>query len=198
LREIIVDDSLGIAVELERDLQYLVDTYECEWAGVVRSPERQAQFQQFAQALAAPEKEPRSRGGRSWARLAKVAEVPPNGGISARFGDTEIAIFNFAAKGEWFATENLCPHKQQMVLARGILGDAAGRPKVACPLHKNTFDLKSGACLNGDLRAIATFAVKVEGDDVWVELPAAEELRRKPAAALAPESAPVRQPQLIA
>ena len=198
LREIIVDDSLGIAVELERDLQYLVDTYECEWAGVVRSPERQAQFQQFAQALAAPEKEPRSRGGRSWVRLAKVAEVPPNGGISARFGDTEIAIFNFAAKGEWFATENLCPHKQQMVLARGILGDAAGRPKVACPLHKNTFDLKSGACLNGDLRAIATFAVKVEGDDVWVELPAAEELRRKPAAALAPESAPVRQPQLIA
>jgi hypothetical protein len=84
-----------------------------------------------------------------------------------------------------------------MVLARGILGDAAGKPKVACPLHKNAFDLQSGACLTGDLRAIATFSVKIEGDDVWVELPPAEELRRKPAAAHAQENSPARQPQPI-
>jgi hypothetical protein len=67
-----------------------------------------------------------------------------------------------------------------MVLARGIVGDTNGKPKVACPLHKNTFDLRSGACLNGDLPAIATFAVKIEGDDVLVELPPAGELRTSP------------------
>jgi NAD(P)H-dependent nitrite reductase large subunit/NAD(P)H-dependent nitrite reductase small subunit len=172
LREIIVDDALGIAADLERDLQYLVDTFECEWTGVLRSPERRAQFTRYAKtALPAP-----AADERSWVALAKVSEVPRDGGIAARYGKTEIAIFNFATRGEWFASQNLCPHKRQMVLARGILGDMASKPKVACPLHKNTFDLRSGACLNGDLPALTTFPVKVEGDDVLVYLPPADSL----------------------
>ncbi len=173
LREIIVDDSLGIAADLERDLQYLVDTFECEWAGVVRNPERRAQFRQYARGAGLPEKA--AVDGRAWVRLAKVSEVPRDGGIAARYGQREIAIFNFASRGEWFATENLCPHKHQMVLARGILGEKGGRPKVACPLHKNTFDLATGSCLGGDLASIATFPVKLVGDDVFVELPARDE-----------------------
>ena len=60
-----------------------------------------------------------------------------------------------------------------MVLARGIVGDQAGAPKVACPLHKKTFDLRTGACLSGDALEIATFPVRVEGDEVLVELPPA-------------------------
>jgi nitrite reductase/ring-hydroxylating ferredoxin subunit len=64
-----------------------------------------------------------------------------------------------------------------MVLARGIVGDAAGTPKVACPLHKRTFALTSGACLSSDAPDIVTFPVRIEGDDVYVELPPASELR---------------------
>jgi nitrite reductase/ring-hydroxylating ferredoxin subunit len=64
-----------------------------------------------------------------------------------------------------------------MVLARGILGDQSGAPKVACPLHKKTFDLTNGSCLSGDDLSIATFAVRIEDDDVFVELPPIEELR---------------------
>jgi nitrite reductase (NADH) large subunit len=173
LREIIVNDSLGIAADLERDLQSLVDTFECEWAGVVRSPERRAQFQQYARGGSQPANV--GSHGRAWVRLAKVSEVPRDGGIAARYGEREIAIFNFASRGEWFATENLCPHKGQPVLARGILGEKGELPKVACPLHKNTFDLRTGACLGGDLAGIATFPVKIEGDDVLVELAALDE-----------------------
>jgi hypothetical protein len=62
-----------------------------------------------------------------------------------------------------------------MVLARGIVGDQAGTPKVACPMHKKTFDLESGACLSGEDLSIATFPVRIDGDDVWVELPPAEQ-----------------------
>ena len=43
-------------------------------------------------------------------------------------------------------------------------------------MHKKTFDLASGACLSGDALSIATYPVRVEGDDVWVELPSAEEV----------------------
>lgn len=173
LREIIVADALGIAADLERDLQYLVDTYECEWTGVLRDPKRRALFHQHARSQSSPLP---GLAQRAWVRLASVAEVPPDTGIAARYGKTEIAIFNFASRGQWFASQNLCPHRRQMVLARGILGDMAGKPKVACPLHKNTFDLETGACLSGDLPAVATFPVKIEGDEVWAYLPPPEEL----------------------
>jgi NAD(P)H-dependent nitrite reductase small subunit len=105
-----------------------------------------------------------------------VGDVPPDGGIAVRHGAAQVAVFNFASRGEWYATQNQCPHRRQMVLARGIVGDQAGTPKVACPLHKKTFDLKSGACLSGDPLEIAIFPVRVEGGDVWVELPPVDEI----------------------
>ena len=70
----------------------------------------------------------------------------------------------------------MCPHKKAFVLSRGILGDAAGEPKVACPLHKKTFSLDSGESLQGEEYRIRTFPVKVEGDEVLLELPPAEVL----------------------
>ena len=47
LREVIIEDKLGICQELEERLQYLVDTYECEWAEVVNDPEKRRMFRQF-------------------------------------------------------------------------------------------------------------------------------------------------------
>jgi NAD(P)H-dependent nitrite reductase small subunit len=121
------------------------------------------------------------RGDGRWVRVASVSDVPRDGGIAVRHGRAQIALFHFESRGEWFATQNLCPHRQEMVLARGILGDQAGTPKVACPLHKKTFDLQSGACLSDEGLEIATYPVRVERDDVWVELPVAEELVAAPA-----------------
>ena len=102
--------------------------------------------------------------------MASVEEVPRDGGIAIRCGDTQIAIFHFASRGAWYATQNLCPHKREMVLARGIVGDDRGIPKVACPLHKNTYDLESGACLSGDVPPIATYPVRVDRGRVFVQL----------------------------
>ena len=48
LRDVIINDRLGIAEELERQLQSLVDSYECEWKAVVNDPEKRRFFQQFA------------------------------------------------------------------------------------------------------------------------------------------------------
>jgi hypothetical protein len=42
-------------------------------------------------------------------------------------------------------------------------------------MHKKTFDLESGACLSGEDLSIATFPVRIDGDEVWVELPPAEQ-----------------------
>ena len=47
LRDVIINDRLGICDELERQMQFLVDTYQCEWKAVVNDPEKRRLFQQF-------------------------------------------------------------------------------------------------------------------------------------------------------
>ena len=47
LREVVVEDKLGIAGELEAMLQHLVDTYQCEWKMVVEDPVKRQRFRQF-------------------------------------------------------------------------------------------------------------------------------------------------------
>jgi NAD(P)H-dependent nitrite reductase small subunit len=107
----------------------------------------------------------------SWVRLGRVESFPKDGGRALRYGGSQIAVFNFESRGEWYATQNKCPHMQDMVLARGLIGDQQGVPKVACPLHKKNFSLEDGQCLSDDEYRIRTFPVKVEDGWVFVELP---------------------------
>jgi len=50
LRNVVVNDSLGIATELEKEMQALVDSYKCEWKEVVESPELRKRFSHFVNA----------------------------------------------------------------------------------------------------------------------------------------------------
>jgi nitrite reductase (NADH) large subunit len=47
LKKVIIEDSLGIAAELEADMQHIVDTYECEWKATLASPKRLKLFRAF-------------------------------------------------------------------------------------------------------------------------------------------------------
>jgi nitrite reductase (NADH) large subunit len=47
LRQVVVDDVLGIAAELEADMQRVVDTYECEWKGTLADPAKLRRFRPF-------------------------------------------------------------------------------------------------------------------------------------------------------
>jgi nitrite reductase/ring-hydroxylating ferredoxin subunit len=75
------------------------------------------------------------------------------------------------------------------VLGRGIVGDAGGRAKVACPLHKKTFDLATGAGLSDPEYAIATFSVRARDGKLYVELPPAAALVSSVGAGCAPSCA---------
>lgn len=88
---------------------------------------------------------------------------------------TQLAVFNNERRGEWYCTQNMCPHKQAFVLSQGLIGEASGVMKVACPIHKKKFNLEDGAEIGGDLKLLS-FPIKIEGDDVMVELPAPEEI----------------------
>ncbi len=103
-----------------------------------------------------------------WFRAARVEEFPENGGACVRYKDLQIAVFNFSRRNEWYACQNLCPHKMQMILARGMIGSINGEPKVACPFHKKTFSLKTGECLNAEECSISVFPVRIEDGFVHI------------------------------
>jgi nitrite reductase (NADH) small subunit len=105
---------------------------------------------------------------KKWFKAVRIEEIPENSGVTLKYGDKQIALFNFTDKGKWYATQNLCPHKFEMALSRGIIGDAKGEPKVACPFHKKTFSLQSGECLSGDSYKIETYPVKIEDGFVFI------------------------------
>ena len=48
LRDVIIEDSLGICDELDKQMQHLVDTYHCEWKDAIEDPEKLKRFRHFS------------------------------------------------------------------------------------------------------------------------------------------------------
>lgn len=103
-----------------------------------------------------------------WFKAARVSDFPENGGACVRYQGQQIAVFNFSRRSEWYACQNMCPHKMQMALSRGMIGSHENEPKVACPFHKKTFSLKTGECLNAEEQTIKVYPVKIEEGYVYI------------------------------
>ena len=103
-----------------------------------------------------------------WFKVAREDDFPENGGACVKYKEEQIAVFHFQRRNEWYACQNLCPHKKQMALSRGLTGSQEGEPKVACPFHKKTFSLTNGNCLNAEEESISVFPVKVEDGFVYI------------------------------
>ena len=104
----------------------------------------------------------------TWFLACRVEEMPANGGVCVKYKEMQIALFHFTRLNEWYATQNECPHRNQMALSRGMIGSQGDVPKVACPFHKRTFSLKTGECLSGEDCAIKTYDVKIEDGKVFI------------------------------
>jgi len=50
LKNVVINDSLGIADQLEEEMQLLVDSFHCEWKEVVNNPELRSRFTHFVNA----------------------------------------------------------------------------------------------------------------------------------------------------
>ncbi|WP_249677057.1 nitrite reductase large subunit NirB [Pseudomonas abieticivorans] len=47
LKQVVIEDSLGLGAELEAQMQLVVDRYECEWANALKDPEKLKRFRTF-------------------------------------------------------------------------------------------------------------------------------------------------------
>ena len=157
LREVIIDDSLGIADELEQEMQRVVDTYQCEWQTTLQDPGRLAQFRTLDAAPVATKR---------WQAVCTLDEIPEEAGIGARLGGEHIALFRFGKAV--YALEDREPGGSVSVLSRGILGDAGGEPVVISPLYKTRIRLRDGRQVDTGEVAVRAWPVKVDGDRVLV------------------------------
>jgi len=107
-----------------------------------------------------------------WTLVGDIGQFPENCGMGVKLDGKQYAVFNFTSLGKWYATQNMCPHKKEMALARGLIGNAGDIPKVACAMHKNSFSLETGKCINNEsLEPIEVFPVKVENNKIFIGLP---------------------------
>ena len=88
-------------------------------------------------------------------------------GVAALVHGQAVAIFRFDEETV-YALANHDPFAKQSVLARGIVGQRAGVPFVASPVHKHAFDLRTGQCLDHAHVSVAAYDVKVVEGVVFV------------------------------
>lgn len=154
LREVILEDKLGICADLEKQMQELVGTFFCEWTETINDPEKRKAFQQFANTT--EKKEPaiekvserdQSRPaywakesalndfkGTKWSSLtwqpvveaSKFVDVETGSSQTVLRGDTQLAVFKL--KGKYYATQQMCPHRRAFGLSDGLIGETGGTP----------------------------------------------------------------------
>jgi nitrite reductase (NADH) small subunit len=98
-----------------------------------------------------------------WVRVARVAELPPGACGEFVAGDQIVAVFNVG--GTLHALDGICPH-QGGPLGKGVLSGST----ITCPWHGFQFDVTTGQHLASRSLVHPRVPVKVEGDDVLVEV----------------------------
>ncbi|KAK1247594.1 hypothetical protein MKX07_002503 [Trichoderma sp. CBMAI-0711] len=153
IKEVIVDDKLGICADLEKEMEVLVGSYHCEWTNVVSSQERRKAFRQFAntdetqvvseQVTERAQKRPvdwpedisplhfslqniAKDAKWDWQMVCKLSEL--NRQIDAPTSVTvkygEVQLAVWNIPGRGLrASQNMCPHKKAFVLADGLIGE---------------------------------------------------------------------------
>jgi 3-phenylpropionate/trans-cinnamate dioxygenase ferredoxin subunit len=100
-------------------------------------------------------------------RLASLAELEPKTALRVELDDDAAVALIRADDGGVYAVKDECTH-EEWPLSDGWVEDT----EIECSLHGSRFDLRTG---NPDvppaLVPVRTYPVKVDGDDVLVDLP---------------------------
>lgn len=99
-----------------------------------------------------------------WKKLCALDDIPRLGSRVVKSPKGDIAVFR-TADDDIFALHDKCPHKGGQ-LSQGMI---AGKV-VTCPMHSWKIQLESGEAVAPDHGCAKSFAVKLEGETVWISL----------------------------
>jgi 3-phenylpropionate/trans-cinnamate dioxygenase ferredoxin subunit len=97
-------------------------------------------------------------------RVCGLADLPEEGAIGIDVAGEPVALIR--AEGEVYALRDVCSHAE-VALSEGEIYDHT----VECWLHGSCFDLRTGQPTGPPAtEPVATYQVKIQGDDVYVSL----------------------------
>ena len=99
-----------------------------------------------------------------WLDIGILSDIPKQGARVVRTAAGDIAVFR-TIDDEVFALQDKCPHKGGP-LSQGIVHGK----RVACPLHDWKIHLDSGQAVAPDEGCAASFAVRREGEKIYLSL----------------------------
>jgi nitrite reductase (NADH) small subunit len=103
---------------------------------------------------------------REWVDVCALDDIVRDTGVCALVGARQIAIVR-AGDGV-YAVDNFDPFSKAYVLSRGIVGDKDGVPKIASPIYKQSFDLRTGVCIDDPKVSIPTYEIRVRDGRVEI------------------------------
>jgi 3-phenylpropionate/trans-cinnamate dioxygenase ferredoxin component len=100
----------------------------------------------------------------SYLPVCKTSDIPDPGKAVFEVGDRFVVVFHLG--GRFWALDDCCTHDD------GPLGEGElDGYVIACPRHGARFDIRTGDVLSMPAtRPTPSFPVKVEGDDVYVNV----------------------------
>ena len=96
-------------------------------------------------------------------RVMSVSDLAPGACRTVKVGGKTVAVYNVG--GTFHATSNACLHRGAP-LGEGFLDGEA----VICPWHSWSWNVRTGKNTDNPDMRIATYEVKVAGDDVLVRI----------------------------
>ena len=101
----------------------------------------------------------------AWQKLALITDIPDDAPLETGTPGRPLALYK--VEGNVYCTGNLCTHSEAF-LSDGYLEGF----EIECPLHGARFDIRTGHVLcQPASKDIRRYPVKVEGEDVLVDLP---------------------------
>jgi len=104
-----------------------------------------------------------------WRDVCAIDDVIPGTGVAALIDGEQIAIVR-TRDGVFAALSNFDPFSNAFVIARGIVGDRAGIPKIASPIYKQNFSLQTGECLDDPSVRLAVYPIRISAGRVQVSV----------------------------
>jgi nitrite reductase (NADH) small subunit len=99
--------------------------------------------------------------------VCRYEDLLPERGAAALLGQRQVALFR-TFDGMVHAVDNRDPFTGAFVLSRGIVGTRGDRPTLASPLHKQVFDLGTGACLDDPAVSLPVYPARIRDGMVEV------------------------------
>jgi 3-phenylpropionate/trans-cinnamate dioxygenase ferredoxin subunit len=95
--------------------------------------------------------------------IGPVENFPVNQGVAVEVAGKRIAVFN--ATGQFYATDDVCPHR-----GGTLSGGSMSGMTVICPLHGAEIDVRTGMCGPPAAGSIETYDVSSDSKSLFIEI----------------------------